>query len=665
MPNTNHNREIESLRRLVKDLQTSTNERTAISLPTPSRASSSVGQKRHVDSDEPLDNGSGPQQWEGIYASGLRSDQQSYYGPSSTFYFISRIGAYLSTVLPQPFADQNFQLRGLNKPHSSSSESQKGEDTTRNVKRTRTDHISLPREQEEYFLGLFWESWHCSIPIIDEGEFRQQYNSLWDVSGQQRKQSALADIIIALSLQYGMACIPRDKSQEGFGDATLAGRRYYRRCQSLSTLELESPSIFSIQCHIYSSVYLCCASFQNMAYTTMAIAVRTAQMLGLHLEPPKGLSPSEKELRKRIWWVLYTLESKTCMKLGRPFSVQWSQMTVTLPSDEPDAASLFNSVLRPHSGVTWLTYVVECQKLIASTCKIYGALYTNFGMLLSQHGEDSPYKDRNILESCAEFFTSHTYVLQDWLTQLPDGMKTLRRGPGSPYSFDRTPLEIDASAPIWLQRQRIWLELVYHTMALNLHRPFITFCHSPGIYTPVAGRCAIMCISHAIAHTHIMHQVLSETDLLNGWQESFQWQWNATVTLMGFVFAYPIGPSTPTVREALDKSMVIFKMLECHFANASYAAAIMKEMACKADLHLSRFREGLTGTSTASISGAPETSDTQLEGGVGQLWEDMDNSGFYSEFIDWALSVDTANSFEDFYSDTSNFFEDSSYFNQL
>ncbi len=648
-------------------MQTPIEDTATKSLPTPSESSSSVGHNP-AGSDKPLEVESVSRQWEGYYVSSGRSDQQAYYGPSSMFYFMSRIGAYLGTVLSQPFADQSIQLRGVNKPIPTGLET--SGDTTNNgaVHKASVPQINLPRVQEEYFISLFWESWYCSMPIIDEGEFRRHYVSLWEPSRQQRKQSALVDIILALSLQYGMACVPRDTSNTDVrsGDATLAGRWYYRRCQSLLALEQENPSILTVQCHIYSSAYLCCASFQNMAHTTIALAVRTAQILGLHLEPPSRIPLGEKELRKRIWWVLLTLESKACMKLGRPFSAEPSQTTVALPLEDLEAASLLGGLLGSHgSGVTWLTYLVECQKLIYAASEIYRSLYANFSIVLSRQGIDSPYKDPKVLEICAEFLTSRMYVLQDWLSKLPHGMIIPRRGSGSPYSIDRTPLEIDVTSPLWLLRQRIWLELLYHTMSLNLYRPFITFGPSLGTYTPVAGKCAVASINHALAHTHIMHQVLSETDLLTGWQESFQWQWNATVTIIGFVLAYPIGPSTPAARKGLDEAIAIFEIFERSFANASCAITVTREMACKADMLASRFGDGLTGGgSTVDGSDVQGINPLPIDAGIGQLWEDMDGSGSYSEFMDWAMAVDTVNNFGDFYSDTSNLLDDSWAFNQ-
>lgn len=101
-------------------------------------------------------------------------------------------------------------------------------------------------------------------------------------------------------MQYGIAFIPRvginvnAKADVVANDATIAGRWFYRRCQKLLTAESESPSITTLQCHILSVIYLCNASFQNMAHSTLALAVRTAQILGLHLEPPEDIPRAQK-----------------------------------------------------------------------------------------------------------------------------------------------------------------------------------------------------------------------------------------------------------------------------------------------------------------------------------------------------------------------------------
>ena len=231
----------------------------------------------------------------------------------------------------------------------------------------------LTSTQEEYFLSLFWQPYYISYPILDELEFKKYYRFLWALSEGKRKPSPLADIPIALCMQYGMARLPSVKREleatsranVSNTDATIAGRWYCRRCQMLLSAALESPIISTLQCHILCSIYLCCASFQNMADNTYSLAVRTAYMLGLHLEPPQSMSRRERETRKRLWWTLYVLETKMSMKLGRPFLLHDYSTTCSLPADDLEIAMHVGSSFAPlRENFTWLTWNLHNTKFL-------------------------------------------------------------------------------------------------------------------------------------------------------------------------------------------------------------------------------------------------------------------------------------------------------------
>ena len=684
-------REIEKLKARVRELQTELNAyksnaidtKPGSAIPTPTESSvgsatspsSSRSQRKNsthqASSQSPVPTAGksvSKPQWQGIYLATSRTDQSSYYGPSSHFFFVSRIGAYLNKALGKPCAPRSMQPQearrnaAITNPAEDESPDQASLATGGSAQSP-----GMSRQQEEYFLSLFWESYHCFLPIVDEVEFRRHYSSLWEPGKLYRRPSPIVDIVLALCLQYGFTFMPRDVNapDASFDDATMAGRYYYRRCQSLMTADLESPTIMTVQCHIFSIAYLCCASFHNMAHLGEATAIRTAQILGLHLEPPSDLPKGERELRKRIWWTLWTIEAKTTAKLGRPCGVDRSQVTVTLPSDDIEAASANGATLGSYGNVTWLTYSIEMHKLIDVSFDIHYALYTKCGQALDAAGQTSLYKDSQALESCAELLAARCPALKTWAEAVPSSMKTPRRQGGEPFSIDRTPLDVDMLAPTWLSRQRICLELMYHTQMVNLGRPFIAFYSNSNTYTPIAERHATACVNHAIAHTLIMHQVVTETDLMGGWSEYFFWQWNAAITITGFILAYPIHSSTPNARRALEKGIAIFDAFGTNFTVAADAAKIIRDLLTKADLLAGRLRNGVTSQSP------PEPHSAQLanmdggqamgfngmpQGDDGLAWlnpTEQNDPNYFSEFMDWALSVDQFNSFERFF-DTQN-----------
>ncbi|KAJ4203426.1 hypothetical protein FSOLCH5_007731 [Fusarium solani] len=654
--------EIERLRLRIKDLEARV-ESTGGGPPTPPASAPAPAPASTESPPEGLaKRGQIRKLWQGVYSRGARSQQTSYYGPSSTFYFLSRISSFLGSALEQPQQHEELQPHSASKTFShpeSPFEPATEKPSLNAVSALASGNMSLPRAQEEYFLSLFWQFYFCTLPIVDEGEFQAHYLSLWEASTPNRKPSALVDIMLALCMQYGCALMPgtspRSETAVSPADSTIAGRWFYHRCQELLSVsgDLESPSITTVQCHAFTAVYLYFASFQNMAYASMSLAVRSAQSLGLHLEPPSGMPPREREMRKRTWWVLSTVDTKICIKLGRPFSFRTDEVTCPMLVDDYETATQPGFTLGTYgTDLTWITYLVHCQSLVASVRQVYESLYDRFSDVLVDRGIRVPYEDPASLEVCAKFLTSMMEDIRSWLGNVPSELKTRRRGDGTPFSLDRSSLDIETSAPLWLQRQRLCLELMYHGLVMGLYRPFITFQTRRSI--PITEAHATACINHAIAHTHIMHQVLTETDILNGWHDAFHWQWDATVTLLGFLFAYPISAPTPAARRAVDKAIEAFERFGANnVAVARNAAGVTRNLVAKADFLIDRFLAGLGGPSVSHL--APTSPAIQgVSDGIQGLDIMPGSPSHYGgatenwDFMDLVLTVDSFNNFEDF-----------------
>jgi Fungal specific transcription factor domain/Fungal Zn(2)-Cys(6) binuclear cluster domain len=542
---------------------------------------------------------------EGTYTNASHSQQNQWYGLLSNFYYTSRLRTYLAIALEQPYSDDHIQPNTASKtfisPTSSKpAESAPGENNL--AADFGTSGSFLTGMQEDYFLGLFWESYHCTLQILDEGEFREHYRSLWKTSSSSRKPSALVDIILAVCMQHGLAFLPRengnsehDKTVVDGNDATIAGRWYYRRSQMLLNSQLENPTLMTLQCHIFTVLYLCNASYQNMAYNGLAIAVRTAHLLGLHLEPPEDMPRERRELRKRLWWTLFSLESKNCMKLGRPWCAPFSLITCQLPADDRELALISGSNFASYGeNLTWLTYTLQMTKMVLATRTVYIAFSDKCAEIAAANSGSSLYKDPQTLEACAEFFRSQMEIIQNWKDQVPEAMKTKRKGGGTPLSTERTMLNVELYAPLWLQRQRLMLELFHNNLIMNLYRPFICF---PSTFptstnslssTPIAESHSTSCINHAITITRIMHQILTSSEILSGIHETFHWQWNATVSLIGFILAYPLSPLAAEARDTINSAITVFETFGNHFAVGASAANVTRNLVTKADYLMER-----------------------------------------------------------------------------
>ncbi|KAL4861300.1 hypothetical protein BDV12DRAFT_180497 [Aspergillus spectabilis] len=573
-------REIERLKKRIEELeielQNERKDRTSIRrLATPSPEHSPG------DSAVELNDYGKNKVWEGIYISTTRSPNKTWYGPASIFFFIGRINTFLTAALKQAHSARGMVPDSastlLSRPASTLDTDQSGRVVTP-AEDPQSAGESLTPMQEEYFLNLFWESYYPSYPVLDERDFKEHYQSLWATSDKERKPSPLVDIVLALCMQYGMAQqagarlagagqgLNAARGDVNDRDSCIAGRWHYRRCLTLLSSELESPTLSTLQCHLLCSIYLCCGGFLNMSENACALAVRTAFMLGLHVEPPSDLPRRERELRKRLWWTIFALESNRSMKLGRPFTLQESATSCTLPAHDREIAGLSGSSFAPIGGnVTWLTWNLHKIKLMLAARKAYTTIYTCVpDMLTMTHAEPI------------------TKILDAWLRNVPEALKTSRQDNGVPFSTDRSPLRIEQFTPVWLQRERLLLELLYHHLCLSLYRSSICFALH-GVPTNITEHAATQSAAHAMAVVHIMHQVLNTSTLLNGWHEAFQWHWNAAMTLVGFVLAFPHSQSACAARNSIDLSVSAFEQSGACFQAANNAAMIMRDLGDKID----------------------------------------------------------------------------------
>ncbi|EED16375.1 conserved hypothetical protein [Talaromyces stipitatus ATCC 10500] len=512
--------------------------------------------------------------FESIHMPTIHSNQRHFYGRSSSFYFIGRLSSYLGLPPNQLTPDELMQMDSDAESFKNSLNSD-----------VSISEIYLSKPQEEYFLHLFFPSYNVYYPIIDHAEFMKHYQSIW-TSPTSRKPSALVDIILALSMQYADALMPRDypalrTSIEGIVniDAAVVGRKFYRRCQLLLIDELDGPSITTLQCHFFSVIYLSNASFHNAAHSRLAMAIRAGIILGLHWDSPEGLPDQEAEFRKRLWWTVYAMELKMALALGRPLAVTMSQIPCPPPDRHQDDPYT-------HQGTNRFTANRHFIQLMLAGREVYATFQRKCSEALAQNNSHTIHENPASLEIIAEAVRSAaTQYFLTWRQELPEPLKTKRLNSGESLSTDRSALNLKESVPLGMSRQRLFLELLYHTLCMNIYRSFICFYPSrQSDETPLADSNAALSVNHAISITNIVHQVLKESNFLAGFHETFQWQWNATLTLIGFIVAFPNGSLTGPARDALITAIDVFDVIGKYLGIAYSAARVARELFARIDV---------------------------------------------------------------------------------
>ena len=612
-------REIGRLEAHVKELENELNEtRKGKGLLTP-QSTPSLFQASQSSTIDPMEGHQGNRsQWQGLWITAYPSREAQYSGPTSASYFSAALRSHVTSSLKLSHSDFHMQPSGASSflANPTVPRSHSDEELSSLPEGHAEGECILSRAQEEYFLALFWQSYHCIIPILNEVDFRDHYESLWtfQAPATARKASPLVDVILALCMQYGMTFVPSKNPRKdlvaGFdsGDSTIAGRNFYRRCQTILSTKLETPTIMTLQCQIFSAVYLNNASFVNLSHNTVALAIRTAHTLGLHQESRNHPPRAQQELHRRLWWVVYTMESTGCMNLGRPWLAHMSQVSCALPADDHELAMLSGpSFASSIKDITWLSYHVHHVKLILTARAIHTAFANKCAQVLSSSGQEDFHGNAQSIETLAGFLVQILQGLRQWVQSIPDELKTERREGGKSYTTDRSAIQVDLEAPQWLQRQRLSLELTYHNLMMNLYRPFIAFAKYPSSSTPLATSNNISCLNHAIAITIIILPILKSSDILNGWHEACHLQWNAALTMVGFIFANPVCPPTPTARRTMNSAIEVFEIFRYDFTFAASAADVTRDLAAKVDSFLNVFRTG-----SASVPQLPAANPTSL-----------------------------------------------------
>lgn len=164
---------------------------------------------------------------------------------------------------------------------------------------------------EMQMLDAYFMHFQAFAPMIDERLFRETY-----MTGRRRDDHWLALLNIVLALGSVAASTPDDTTHQ----------TYFLRCKShLSLSSLGSSHLETIQAlGLLGGWYCHYISQPNLAYSLMGAAMRMAAGLGLHKEfadtrqPPSPAKIATMDIKRRVWWSLFCMDTWGGMTLGRP-----------------------------------------------------------------------------------------------------------------------------------------------------------------------------------------------------------------------------------------------------------------------------------------------------------------------------------------------------------
>ncbi|KAL4731617.1 hypothetical protein ACLX1H_000592 [Fusarium chlamydosporum] len=303
-----------------------------------------------------------------------------------------------------------------------------------------------------------------------------------------------------------------------------------------------------------------------------------------------------------------------------------------LPRDSLAEAIESGSTFAPIAvGTTWLSFSLQRFKLYQIARDLNLAFY---GHELKVKNGDSVYDDYRTMDDLASSWGPQATALKDWAEEIPQALKNKREN-GHAFSCAGSKLVLEQYAPLWLQRQRVLLELEYHHLCINLYRPFISFSVPQGESAVIM---AAKCAQHAMELTSITHQALTTTKILHGWHEALQWQWSAAMTMIGFVVANTQHSLALALRNSIGLAVSVLDIFAPSFEAAAKAVIIVRTLHTNIESVMAQFEVGADGLLEVSGEVPLLNKDVPLQDGIaGSVPNQFDAIGNDFDLIDMAM----------------------------
>ena len=170
-----------------------------------------------------------------------------------------------------------------------------------------------PQAVARFLVSVCNEHGTDSFHYFDTARFSVELDNFYaSVNSPLRLDSAfvcLAHATFALGSQWATLVRPEGTTRAPSPEDGDPGRIFYQQARSLIPDIIELNSIRTVQATFVIGVYLLPASAISSSYVYLGLALRKALALDLHQESEEtSISETEKELRRRMWWTVYSLE---------------------------------------------------------------------------------------------------------------------------------------------------------------------------------------------------------------------------------------------------------------------------------------------------------------------------------------------------------------------
>ena len=152
--------------------------------------------------------------------------------------------------------------------------------------------------------------------------------------------------------------------------------------------------IYSIQAVILMIIYLQSSTRMSTCYSYIGIALSAAVRMGLHRAVPEAkIDPIEREVRKRIFWTCWKMDTYVGAILGLPKGIAPEDIDQEIPAEVDDEYITKEAILpQPAGTISTMAAANAHTRLLMIMAKIVRHIYPLKGVEASVTGNGSSYR---------------------------------------------------------------------------------------------------------------------------------------------------------------------------------------------------------------------------------------------------------------------------------
>ncbi|PWY90112.1 putative C6 transcription factor [Aspergillus heteromorphus CBS 117.55] len=179
-----------------------------------------------------------------------------------------------------------------------------------------------PKEVADRLLGQYYACIHAVLPVIHWPTFADQYEKVYQAGSLLGVPREWAAVLFGVFACGCLHTLDANREQEG--------KDYVKVSCGVIDVWQDNFTLDQARAALLVSIFLYEVNSQSASWVWIGSAIRVAQEIGLHLESGPW-SLLEGEMRKRVWWGMYTWDRLLALEMGKPVLINDQDCDVDLP----------------------------------------------------------------------------------------------------------------------------------------------------------------------------------------------------------------------------------------------------------------------------------------------------------------------------------------------